>query len=437
MTPDSELLRRYAKEGDEAAFAEVVRRHTDLAYSAALRIVRDAALAQDVTQTVFTKLARMAGALGGYPTPIGWLHTTTRHTAINAVRAETRRRAREHEAFTMQSISSMPDANWEQLRPILDEAVGQLRERDRQAVLLRFFNGLSYHEVGAVIGLTEDSAQKCVDRALEKLRARFARQGVMVSSALLATAMSANSVQAAPAGLAANVAKASTISTSSGVSLGSALLIAFYMSTKIKTFVAVVVIAVILGGLWWFSQSTVTVPEKTAIATEVVQVEAPKLPAVMPKPESAIPVSVTDASINTDPQAELNTAIYDIARLIRAGDKETILKTYNPPDRALNPQALQQEEYALKQMKNIMAKSPQGPQIKQGYQQLNDAKAQHYEDLELQTPTFDAAGDEATYALTVDMIALGPSNQPLRSQELEPVIFIKINGKWYLKAGPY
>jgi DNA-directed RNA polymerase specialized sigma24 family protein len=90
MTPDNELLRRYADQGDEAAFAEVVRRHTDMVYSAALRIVRDAALAQDVTQSVFTKLARVAGALGGYATPIGWLHTTTRHTAINAARANTK-----------------------------------------------------------------------------------------------------------------------------------------------------------------------------------------------------------------------------------------------------------------------------------------------------------------------------------------------------------
>jgi DNA-binding NarL/FixJ family response regulator len=128
----------------------------------------------------------------------------------------------------MQNIAALPDAHWEQLRPIIDEAVGQLRERDRQAVLLRFFHGLSHQEVGAVLGLTENSAKKCVDRALEKLRARFARRGVTVSSALLATAMSANSVQAAPAGLAADVAKASTLGASSGASLGSALLIAFY-----------------------------------------------------------------------------------------------------------------------------------------------------------------------------------------------------------------
>jgi RNA polymerase sigma factor (sigma-70 family) len=406
MNPDSELLRRYAKEGNETAFAEVVRRHTDLVYSAALRIVRDAALAQDVTQSVFTKLARMAGALGGYPTPIGWLHTTTRHTAINAVRAETRRRAREHEAFTMQSISSTPDANWEQLRPILDEAVGQLRERDRQAVLLRFFNGLSFQEVGAVIGLTEDSAQKCVDRALEKLRVWFARRGVTVSSALLATAMSANSVQAAPVGLAADVAKASTLSVGSGASLGSALLIAFYMSTKIKTFVAAVVIALIMGGLWWFIRPMVAAPGKTAQTTQtttptkadvlklaipVAQVEPPKLPAVTPKTES-VPLS----DPNAKSQAELNTVFADMARLYRAGDTAGFMQTYTEPDK-LDPKQLEIEKETDKDLDLRQVTDESDRERILLVQQLYDDKAKSYEELINQTPIFNAAGDEATY----------------------------------------
>jgi len=440
MSPDNELLRRYAQEGDEAAFAEVVRRHTDLVYSAALRIVRDAALTQDVTQSVFTKLARVAGALSNYPTPIGWLHTTTRHTAINAVRAETRRRAREHEAFTMHNISAMPDAHWEQLRPILDEAVGQLGERDRQAVLLRFFHGLSHQEVGAVLGVAENTAQKRVDRALDKLRARFARQGVTVSSALLAAAMSANSVQAAPAGLAANVAKTSTLGAGSGASLGSALLIAFYMSTKIKTFVAVVIIAVIMGGgFWWINRTTATAPANIVQATEtqtptsakadvlklttpVVQVEPPKLPAATPSSETT-PPSGPDAKST----AELNSAFADMARLYRDGDIAGFVQTYTEPDK-LDPAYLKR----VKDNQEALRKVPAGkipPNTQQQLQDIYEAQAKSYEELINQTPIFNAAGDEATYMITKYGAGINFDRQTT-------VTFVKISGKWYIKPDP-
>ena len=441
MRPDNELLRQYAGQGDEAAFAEVVRRHTDLVYSAALRIVRDTALAQDVTQTVFTKLARVAGALGRYPTPIGWLHTTTRFTAINAVRAEARRRAREHEAFTMQNISSAPDANWEQLRPILDEAVGQLRERDRQAVLLRFFNGLSHQEVGAVLGLSENSAQKCVDRALEKLRAQFTRRGVTVSAALLATAMSTNSVQAAPVGLAADVAKASVTGAVSGVSLGSALLLVFYMSTKIKTFVVVVVIAVIMGGIWWFNQPAATTSEKVAqtaqapltaqttaqrLATPVAQVEPPKLPPATPNPAAV------------DPQAELKTAIPDIVHFFRTNDVLSFNEKYDVPGTFDLGEWQKQEEVKTKNMHELEAAAIQNPKLQQGLQQAEihrqqtlESAALSWEALETQTPVYNAAGDEATYTYTMTAPQVGFAFQTVLSGHR---VFIKIDGKWYFKG---
>lgn len=94
------------------------------------------------------------------------------------------------------------EADWERLRPLLDEAVGGLREGEREAVLLRYFKGLSHREVGAALGLNEESARKRVERALEKLRGYFARRGVVVSAGLLGSAMSAHGVEAAPAGLA-------------------------------------------------------------------------------------------------------------------------------------------------------------------------------------------------------------------------------------------
>ncbi len=159
--PDSVLLRRYADHGAEAAFAEVVCRQVNLVYSAALRLTGgQAPLAEEVTQSVFAELARQADTLAGRPTLTGWLHTTTRYQASKAIRAERRRRAREQEAFLMQNEPSSAEIPWEQLRPVLDEAVGHLSEADRDLVMLRFFTGKSHGETGAILGISEDTARK-------------------------------------------------------------------------------------------------------------------------------------------------------------------------------------------------------------------------------------------------------------------------------------
>ncbi len=243
MESDRELLRQYAQEGREAAFAEVVRRHMDLVYSAALRLVAgDSALAQDVTQEVFTTLARKAAALSTRENLLGWLHTTTRYAASVAVRGERRRRTHEQEAgTTMHDQPATTAMDWMQLQPALDDAVGSLRAVDREAVLLRFFQGKSHREVGAELGLNEALARKRIDRALEKLRVYLSRRGVTVSSAVLAGAMTANSVQAAPAGLAGKlgvvaVAQAGKVGVFAGILNG------ITMHTKTKTGVTAIVL---------------------------------------------------------------------------------------------------------------------------------------------------------------------------------------------------
>src|SRR5437867_3411089 len=134
---DAELLRQYAAEKSEAAFAELVGRHINLVYGGALRRVGcDVQLAEDVTQRVFTALARDAATLARHPVLAGWLYTTTRYLAAQLVRGERRRRERETEAQAMNEIfsESAPPADWERLRPELDEAMDQLGERDREAV---------------------------------------------------------------------------------------------------------------------------------------------------------------------------------------------------------------------------------------------------------------------------------------------------------------
>ena len=138
MSTDAELLRRYAEGKSEAAFAELVRLHLNLVYFAALRQVGgDVHRAQDVAQTVFTDLARKAASLTSHATLAGWLHTSTRFAAAKVRRADFSRQQHEQEATTMTALHSDPAAEWERLRPLIDDVIHELDDRDREAVLLR------------------------------------------------------------------------------------------------------------------------------------------------------------------------------------------------------------------------------------------------------------------------------------------------------------
>jgi RNA polymerase sigma factor (sigma-70 family) len=219
MTPDCELLRRYAGTHSEEAFAELVRRHVNLVYSAALRQVNgDAHLAQDVAQTVFTDLARKAGSLSRRSTLTGWLYTSAHFAAAKAVRTENRRRDRE-EKFMREPISeTAPELDWEKLRPSLDGAMHELKEADREAILLRYFENQPFAKIGGRLGLDENAARMRVERALEKLRAAFLRRGIAATTAL-ASVISANAVQIAPAGLAATLTSTSLAAAGTGTTL--------------------------------------------------------------------------------------------------------------------------------------------------------------------------------------------------------------------------
>lgn len=213
MNDDITWLRRYAEEGDGAAFAELVRRHVSLVYHAALRqTAGDAALAEDVTQLVFADLARKAPSLLGRPVLTGWLYTSTRFAALKARRTELRRRQREQEAYAMNTLNGdghpQPADAWERLRPVIDEALHTLDERDREAVLLRFFEGCSFAAIGAQSRASEEGARKRVERALDKLQIALGRRGVTSSSAALGLVLAQQAGAAAPVGLAASVAGA-------------------------------------------------------------------------------------------------------------------------------------------------------------------------------------------------------------------------------------
>jgi RNA polymerase sigma factor (sigma-70 family) len=245
---DMELVRDYVRLNSEAAFAELVQRHVALVYSVALRHVGIAAHAEEITQAVFIILARKAAGLRADTILEGWLHETTRLTALSFLRGERRRQFREQEVYMQSTLQENNDAaTWNQLAPLLDEAVSRLGKKDRDAVMLRFFKDKNLREVAAALNVNEAAAQRRVHRAVEKLRGFFTKRGVALSSVAITGAISANSVQAAPVALAKSVtavalAKGAAASGSTLTLIKGALKIMAW--TKMKT--AIVISACVL-----------------------------------------------------------------------------------------------------------------------------------------------------------------------------------------------
>jgi RNA polymerase sigma factor (sigma-70 family) len=270
MVPDSELLRRYGENGNQEAFAELVGRYIDLAYSAAVRVLGGASLlAPDVVQTVFITLSLKARPLSRHPTLAGWVHKSVRLAALDALRRERRRQAREKEADKMQENTDSTTGEWDQLRPILDEAIGLLRDRDRKAILLRFFQNKSHREIGGVLGVGDEAARKCVGRAVENLRAAFARRGVAISSVSLAAAISAHSVEVAPVGLSSTISGTVLAGASPGGTAVAVGILKFMSINKTLTAVAGAIALAIIGfGVYENNQTRKAESELTALREE-------------------------------------------------------------------------------------------------------------------------------------------------------------------------
>jgi len=275
---DQQLLRDYLARRSDAAFAELVRRHVDLVYSAALRMVCDAHLAKDVTQGAFVALAQNARQLAEHPVLTGWLHRTAQNLAANAVRSDVRRRAREQEAAAMnQLLANESDANWENIAPHLDAALGELNEAERNAVLLRYFEKKSAREMAEILGTSEDAAQKRVSRAVEKLREFFAKRKITVSAGGLTILISANAVQSAPVGLAAAISAATLAGTAVSTSTLIAATKTIAMTTLQKTLVTAAVAVLAGAGIYEARQAAQlreqnqTLQQQQALLTEQIQ----------------------------------------------------------------------------------------------------------------------------------------------------------------------
>ena len=201
------LVREFAVSGSDAVFTSLVERHINLVYSVALRRLGNPHEAEEVAQVVFIILARKAGSLGQKTILSGWLYQAAQLTAANFQRARMRRQHREQEAF-MQFTQESESPAWPQLSPFLEDAMARLRQKERDAIVLRFFENRTVAEVAIALGLGEAAAQKRLNRATDKLRNFFASRGIQVSTHGMLHSIGNQAVQIAPAGLASSIAAA-------------------------------------------------------------------------------------------------------------------------------------------------------------------------------------------------------------------------------------
>jgi RNA polymerase sigma factor (sigma-70 family) len=241
MADESQLFAEFAASRSEAAFDGIIQLHTKLVFATALRQIGDRGLAEEVTQSVFVALAQQAGSLKGDRTLAGWLYRTTLNQARHCLRSELRRRNREQIAAAVAASEREGDSIWAMLMPLLDEALLNLQEQDRLAVMLHFMEERSFREVGAVLRVGEDAARKRVQRAVASLTSWFRQRGVAVSTTAIVSALSLEGISA-PVVTAASIFTlgGATALTGSSISLGTLLM----TSTQIKIAVALAALAV-------------------------------------------------------------------------------------------------------------------------------------------------------------------------------------------------
>jgi RNA polymerase sigma factor (sigma-70 family) len=276
--PDCKLLQEYVESGSQRAFAQLVAEHLDMVYSSALRQVHDHTLAEEVVQVVFVILARKASTFRPDIILAAWLHKTTHYAALNLLRTERRRRQHERKAAEMVSETYPIGESWRQLSPCLDEGIARLNDRDRAAIMLRFFNQLTLAETAQAMGVSEQAASMRIHRAIEKLRGFFRNRRADLPANALTGLIVANSIHAAPQNLLPTITAKAFVavaaSPAAGVSTADAVLraMAIAKAKAVAQVVGIVFACILAAGM--FAEYVVIVSKHHA--SQPTQTEPPR-----------------------------------------------------------------------------------------------------------------------------------------------------------------
>jgi RNA polymerase sigma factor (sigma-70 family) len=251
---DAQFLERFAGQRDEAAFAALVRRHGPLVLGVCRRVLRDWHDAEDAFQATFITLARQAGSLRR-PESLGpWLHGVASRTAVRARSRAARRRVCERQAAATRATVVEPpdDLVWQDLRPVLDEAVAALPEPCRIPVVLCYLQGRTVSEAARELGWPRGTVATRLAQARHRLRARLASRGLAVSAGALAVALSSKAVLARPpVSLLVCTARAATAAAGHGIAAGAgpAMAAALAQGGKAMLVTRVKVVAALLAAV--------------------------------------------------------------------------------------------------------------------------------------------------------------------------------------------
>ncbi len=299
-------------------------RHLPAVLATAQRLTREPQTAADVAQTVFIQLARKAWTVRDGQVLSGWLYRATRNAAFNAIRVEQRRQLRETNAMKDAEMSPAHTSNWEDLAPLVDEAMRQLKRPEQDVVILRFFEGKSYGEIGRLLNLDEKTAGQRANRALEKMRQYFSRQGVTTTALLLGSALGANGATTLPLGMAAQVTGASLASTSGTTSLA-VLLKTLYMTTSTKVILTAAILCAAFAAGW--STSDRAMAHDSPLAQTVVAVEA-KNSALSPVDALAQAKADLAKLLRTPDRSDRERLILDYVEKLNASITQALLAEY-------------------------------------------------------------------------------------------------------------
>jgi RNA polymerase sigma factor (sigma-70 family) len=308
--PDSqELVAEYVRNGSEQAFRELVTRYLDLVYSTALRSIDgDTHQAEDIAQTVFLDLARLASRLSKDVMLGGWLHRHTCYVGATFMRGERRRLARERQAIEMRTLDERSDAGLAHLGPLLDAAINELDDEDRKAILLRFYERLDLRSIGRVLGSSENAAQKRVSRALDQLQSILTHRGVTLSAAALSAILAGEAITAPPAGLAAGIIGSSLAGAATGTGV-SVTLFKLSTLTKVKlSFAAAFAVAGVATTLWLEHRSGLKLGEENQFLRQQLAQQAQVEPTVEVAPMFVENASPKRAPKRAAPVAEVGDA---------------------------------------------------------------------------------------------------------------------------------
>lgn len=387
---DPELLAEWLEQHREAAFRTLVTRYAGLVLMTARRTCGgDDAMAAEASQLTFLLLARKAKSLLTCASFGGWLHRSALMHSKNLLRAaqsETRKRGKLRDAMNSHPPAPTPDDPWQELKPVLDEALATLPAKYREAILLRFYRSLGVREIGETLGISTDAAQKRIDRGTSRLRARLASLGCPVAGtslgALLLAGFTADAKAAAVAGplIAGKVLAASA--AGSGTAAGSSTFITT-LSVKAGSYAIPATLALAIA--WLISQRLAMAKLEDGNATLSATLASTSVPARLPASRKNVPTALDKKPVDWNEVArqlseyEGGGVVYLTAKLpllddFRAMSREELLAAFEEVA-AANLDQYRQDAVEMRLYQCLLSKDPPtalSKALERGYSKRNE-----------------------------------------------------------------